>query len=496
MPLAKRAFKSFIINTASRLAEFGLTFAISIILARSLGPEFFGKYAVVMTFCGLFALLASFGFEETLNALLPKNADDKKSQSALFSSFLGIRVIVLIIIAGLAFLLADPISAVMASPRLGDLIRLAIPFILVANVNTLFMFLLTGLFRFGSLAFTKILSLLLQLLGISVIFALGGGVAEVIVVLFLTNVVLLCIYIGLGRSYINWRPRGFPVLPALSFGLMVWLTNLVNFGLGKQSDIILMGFFRVTESEIGYYQTAYGAVNTFNMLLISGFIGVTLASFAEASRREKGILGEAWQLTVKAYGAIALPALLFSIVHARAIIVGVYSEAYAPAVLLFQVYASFMFFTKLLGGGNHITALYATERQKTAFIIRLSAGVGNVGLNLFFIPWLGALGALIATGFSQLAVVITELIVVKRFITTAFPIRFNLTLLFACVIGLLPGLVWRPQHLWGVVIIVVLYYIIIVTALRILKPLNLADSEKLTRVNPLLGRLSNYFASR
>jgi len=496
MSLAKKAFRGFTLNTASRLTEFGLTFAITIILTRSLGPDLFGKYAVVMTFCGLFALLANLGFEETLNALIPKNSGDKIKQSSLFTSLLSFRITILTVIAGLAFLLSNPISVVMNNPGLGDLIRLAIPFIFVANINALFIFLLTGLFRFGTLAFTKILSLILQLIGISVVLASGGGIVGVIVVLFAANSVLLLVYVFVGRNYINLRPRGVPVLPALSFGAAVWLTNLVNFALGKQSDILLLGFFRVAEAQIGYYEIAFRSVNTINMLLISGFIGVTLASFAEASSKDETVLGDAWQLTVKAYGAIALPIILFSIIHARAIIVGVFSEDYGPAVILFQTYASFMLFTKLLGGGNHITVLYATGRQKTALAVRFAAGTVNVALNLFLIPWLGALGALVATGISQLLVVVTELVVVKStVIRAAFPVRFNVSLISACLLGLLPGLVIRPSGLWGVAAAGVLYYVTITAVLYLLKPLSDRDRTLLSEINPLIGKFVGRFSA-
>ncbi len=496
MSLAKKAFRGFTLNTASRLVEFGLTFTISIILTRSLGPDLFGKYAIVMTFCGLFALLANFGFEETLNALIPKNSGDKIKQSSLFTSLLAFRITILTVIAGLAFLLSDPISVVMNNPGLGELVRLAVPFIFVANINALFIFLLTGLFRFGTLAFTKVLSLILQLIGISAVLASGGGVVGVIIVLFITNSTLLLIYVYVGRSYINLRPRGVPVVPALSFGATVWLTNLVTFALGKQSDILLLGLFRVAEAQIGYYEIAYRSVNTINMLLISGFIGVTLASFAEASGKNKTVLGDAWQLTVKAYGAIALPIILFSIIHARAIIVGVFSEAYGPAVILFQTYASFMLFTKLLGGGNHITVLYATGRQKIVLAVRFAAGTGNVALNLFLIPWLGALGALIATGVSQLLVVIIELVAVKRFvIRAAFPIRFNVSLISACLLGLLPGLVIKPSALWEVAAAGVLYYVTIITVLYLLKPLSDKDRTLLTEINPLIGKFVKRFSA-
>jgi O-antigen/teichoic acid export membrane protein len=496
MSLAKKAFRGFTLNTASRLTEFGLTFAITIILTRSLGPDLFGKYAVVMTFCGLFALLANFGFEETLNTLIPKNSGDKIKQSSLFTSLLAFRITILTVIAGLAFLLSNPISVVMNNPGLGDLVRLAVPFIFVANINALFIFLLTGLFRFGTLAFTKVLSLILQLIGISAVLASGGGIVGVIIVLFITNSILLFIYVFVGRSYINLRPRGVPIVPALSFGASIWLTNLVNFALGKQSDILLLGFFCVAEAQIGYYEIAYRSVNTINMLLISGFIGVTLASFAEASSKDETVLGDAWQLTVKAYGAIALPVILFSIIHARAIIVGVFSEAYEPAVILFQTYASFMLFTKLLGGGNHITVLYATGRQKIALAVRFAAGTGNVVLNLFLIPWLGALGALIATGVSQLFVVIIELVVVKRFvIRAAFPVRFNASLISACLLGLLPGLVIKPSVLWEVAAAGVLYYVTIIAVLYLLKPLSDRDRTLLSGINPLIGKFVKRFSA-
>jgi O-antigen/teichoic acid export membrane protein len=155
-----------------------------------------------------------------------------------------------------------------------------------------------------------------------------------------------------------------------------------------------------------------------------------------------------------------------------------------------------MLFTKLLGGGNHITVLYATGRQKIALAVRFAAGTGNVALNLFLIPWLGALGALIATGVSQLLVVIIELVAVKRFvIRAAFPIRFNVSLISACLLGLLPGLVIKPSALWEVAGAGVLYYVTIIGVLYLLKPLSDKDRTLLTEINPLIGKFVKRFSA-
>jgi len=497
MSLSKIAFRNFFINYGTRIIEFGLVFAINVLVVRGLGPESFGLYTTVMTFAGLFALLSNFGFEEVLNANIPKLSDFRERAAFLFSSILGTRIVILSSISFAVYFLAGPISVLIDTPIVEEYLRVSIPFLFFANIVSVFTFLYTGLFRFGTLATGKILLLVLQLIGVLIVFKLGWGIGGLIYVLGAVNACLLVLYFVLGYRYISFKKTEGVVLKRLFlFGLTIWLINLATFGLGKQSDIILMGVFRIAKAEIGFYQTAFSLCNTLNTLALGGFFGLSFSMFASASTKNKEVLARAWSIIVKSMVGIMAPGLFFTIIFAGPIITGLYGEAYRPAVILYQVFASFMLFARFLGGKNHMIVLYALEKQKIGFIIRLIIGLFNVAINIFLISHWGALGALIGTGLAGVLTSLTELIIVIRIAKSKYPVKFMIKLLISSVIAILPFLFIDPKSIWLVVTCGIVYYIITAITLWLFKPLDEGDVSTLQGINPKIGALATAFMKR
>ncbi len=77
----------------------------------------------------------------------------------------------------------------------------------------------------------------------------------------------------------------------------------------------------------------------------------------------------------------------------------------------------FLILSVSFAGLRQMLVLPLNKYKKTKIIslVTISAGLLNVGLNVLFIPLLGGIGAAIATALAQLAVVITYLILNRRF---------------------------------------------------------------------------------
>lgn len=497
MSLGKTAFRNFFINYGTRIVDFGFTFAINIIVVRGLGPESFGLYTTVFAIAGVFALVSNLGFEEILNTYIPRYRDFRSRAAYLFSTVLSARIIILSAGSFALYFLAGPISELIDTPVVAYYLRISLPFLFIGNITTVFTFLYTGLFRFGTLAAGKAILLVLQLAGVILIFEFGYGIDALIYLLVIINAVLLIFYFILGYKYISFKRTDGVVLKKLFlFGLTVWLINLATFGLGKQSDIILMGVFKIGNDQVGYYQTAFGLCNTLNTLGLGGLFGLSLSVYASASNDSIEKLARMWNVVLKFSTAIMAPGLLFTIVFADSILVGLYGVEYRPGVILYQIFASFMLFARYLGGRSHTIALYALDKQNTVFIIRLILGVFNISVNAFLIPKWGAMGALIGTGFSALLTSLVELIVVSRLIGASYPFSYMAKILISSLIAIVPFSILFPRQLWVVTVCGILFYGIVVIILWLLKPLDRNDVDSLAGVNVFAGKVAAKFEKR
>jgi hypothetical protein len=79
-------------------------------------------------------------------------------------------------------------------------------------------------------------------------------------------------------------------------------------------------------------------------------------------------------------------------------------------------------------------------------------------------------------------------------IKARFPIGFNTKLVVACLVGVIPSLVFPSNNLWGVAITAFIYYIIIIVGLYLIKPFSTADIRFLRHINPFLARALGHFA--
>ena len=70
--------------------------------------------------------------------------------------------------------------------------------------------------------------------------------------------------------------------PIAQLGISAWLTNLVTGALLKQVSIILLGYFAVSITAIGYFNLSFQLGHAASLLLVTGFGGVAGSALAAA----------------------------------------------------------------------------------------------------------------------------------------------------------------------------------------------------------------------
>jgi len=95
-----------------------------------------------------------------------------------------------------------------------------------------------------------------------------------------------------------------------------------------------------------------------------------------------------------------------------------------------------MLISWVIGGGMNLTMLYALNLERKVSLSRVIAGLINIILNIILIPQLGALGAIISTGFSTILVIMIEYVFLKSFISISFPFLYFFKILVISLISI------------------------------------------------------------
>jgi O-antigen/teichoic acid export membrane protein len=490
--LAHKASWGYVWNQGFQLLQFGIGFLMSIIIARYLGPSLQGDYAVISSYGSLAFLLISLGFDESINRYTAKHSTDISLIKGIFINLLRWRLLLALPAATIMIILAPQISALFERAYLSFYFRLFTPLILVSLFTALFESLFMGRLKIKAITIIKFVNSLINLTLVFYLLRLGYGIGAIILVSLGIVVVYFFILVYLAEKELVGVMQTQPMKPIYSFSVTLWLNNGINFILGKQLDVLFLGIYSLSSEQIGYYHVGIGLAITLNAILYSGLFGVSLAALSEAyAKGGLDSLRRGWQTIIKLALVLCVPAFAFLIFNADVFILKLYGEEYRQSIILFQAFSVIFIFTRLLGGGVHITTLYALGRERLALVLRAISGGLNIILAVVMIPVWGVWGALYATAIANVLVIFLELSFAKKIIQGKYPVAFALKISLATILGLIPswllpqgGFLWFFVH--GGCFLVIFTLVVF-----LLKPLSQDDRGILDQAFP---RLSGFFA--
>jgi O-antigen/teichoic acid export membrane protein/O-antigen ligase len=494
--LLRRAPASYVWNQAYTLWFFAMNFLLSVVIARQLTQQEYGIYSILLTVITTVLFVFALGMEDVATVFVPRllGLGGERMAGTLARRLLLSRITVLfgVAVALALFVSLAPVLVGFGIPL--DTSLLEGPYGPVVRGVLMAAYLMgTGVVALENALFASVLRSRVVLLvggcsqGLIValaagVLALGGGVDGLFAVLAAaTWLTALAYLIPLRRLLLSRSQRRLGQGREMrSLMVTAWLTNVTNGALGKQSDILLMGAFAVSFAAIGYYNLAYQLANILGVLLISGLGGVGPAAMSaafSAGGRER--LAGVWRSVVMLQLALTLPILVFGIVRADAIVSVLYSNRYAGAVPLLQLFLLATLIGRLVGGGVHQSALYVVGRQRLVLINRWVGLVVNIGLDLALIPRYGPYGALAATGTTQVLVGALEQLLVRRYLPVHYPTGFAGRVLGAGALASVSLVWWSPQNLIGLASSFAAFVAVLVLALF---ALGLGDSVDVQRI--------------
>ena len=494
MSLLARVTKAFAWNQGGQLATFGLRTVLSIVLARGLGAAQYGDYSLVLSVVGLVSLLGAVGLEETANTFVPKMYTSAGERSYLLRVLLGIRSLLTTILCVFLGLGATVIALMVAHLELAELLPYSVPFAFLSGVVPLLSIILIAQFRVRLVTIAQTLALALRIALSGLALWLGLGIKGLLIASAVVLLLPLVVFVRELLPDLSHRPISTDLNRTRRFALTVWFNGLAGYVIGNQSDVMLLGFFLADSKDIGYYSIAYNLGYVFFSLLISGLQGVGLAAFAETYAKQ-GLqrLVTAWETVIRFQTLMTVPVAVFVIWAAQPMIRLMYSEEYAPATLLFQVFTLLILTSRILGGGTHQTVLYVLSKESWVLAIRVAWSIVNIVLALVLISRFGAIGAIVATGAVWIAIVVTEWMVARRFMPIRYPWRFVAKVFAACLVGLAVISWIQPLDIQSCILGGLIYSVSCVAVLKMAKPLSAQDVRSVQSIDSRLERVAAYF---
>ncbi len=418
----------------------GSSYAVHILVARTLGPADYGLFGVVLSILAVFEVFLARGVRDTVTKYVAECPDRAgtilKKGFALESVLAGGFFVVFLA-------LASPLAALFHDPRLLTPLRIASLAILAMSAFSLFIGYLSGVGLFGKNSLSMIAHGAAKVAAVTAILFLGGGINGAIAGYILSFLI--------GTAVAAWfvseteRPGGFfPISLMIRFSTPLILfaaasTLLLNL------DILFVKALVRSADEVGYYISAssltkapYQVLFAFSLTLLPA---VSKSSAAGDAERTALHIRQSLRFLL----LLLIPLCFMMSGLARPIVEIVYSDAFRAAagplrILIFGIGFISLFY-------NLASAITGSGRPRVALAIAIGALPLAAILNILLIPRYGLEGAAMSTTVACGAALAASVIFLRRTVGPVLEVRTLLRILLAASFILPAGALW-PYTGW------------------------------------------------
>jgi len=423
-------------SLAASLVAFLAGLLASVMLARLLGPDSFGTYALVLSVGGILAMIGTLGVPHAATKYVAeyRARGDLDTASRILAALGRFEVGMALALGSAGFLLAPWLERVFGAPGFAPAFRVAAVGLLPGLLAALTLAGLQGVHDFPRVTLISVTTTLFLLSLTLGLLAAGAGVLGAVVALTATaSLSSLLGWLSLGRHLpLSLRRASLPpparaklrrYVPAVSAVLVldavVW----------QRSEVFFLGVFR-SPREVAWYALAFGVAATL-MRLLPRALSVVLAPVAS------GLYGAAdgpgmqalFRTGSRYLVILAAPIVVGGAALARPLLTAVYGSEFGPAGAAFPVILAAAGF----GAVGSVTAAIQNgmERQDLVFRVAVAATAANLALDLALIPRWGLMGAAVANAAGQIGAVVAGIALTAPLVGARFPLRDCLRVLAA-----------------------------------------------------------------
>ncbi len=319
-------FAGFFWRFAERCGAQGITFIVTIVLARLLDPSTYGTIALVNVFIAILGVFIDSGFGNAL--IQKKDADDTDFSTVFFFNIAMCSVIYLIM-----FIAAPFIAEFYNDLSLTPVIRVTSLILLISGVKNVQQAYVSRNMLFKRFFFATLGGTVgAAVLGIGMAYAGFGVWALVAQMLFNTVVDTIILWVT-----VKWRPRllfSFKRLKGLfSYGWKLLCSSLIDSIYNNIYSLIVGKFY--SASDLGYYNKGKSFV-TIIVQNINATINSVLFPVLSASQDEKSRVKSMVRRSIVTSTFIIFPAMAGLAAISKSLILILLTEKWLPAVIFLQ----------------------------------------------------------------------------------------------------------------------------------------------------------------
>jgi len=481
--VAKNTFLNYINSVVSLLSGI----FISIIVARSLGPDKLGAYSGISYLVGLIVTIFSLGLGSTIIKILSE-------YSARFG-YPVVRRVLRMIVFGVA--IPASIAALTtwgATQALNHDQRYTTLMIIVAAFSVYPLFfsqiyrsIVTGLQDFGFLLRINLISTFILLIGTIVVRFVQPSIVGYLLIGVVANLFTSLIIAIKYRHILSTQKTDQELPPGISREIFSYLwpiaiISILDMIVWQYSEILFLGAFRPSR-EVAFYTMAF----TLATLLLRGIASSVTAAFLPAMSQlfgqgDKLRIGAAYQSGTRFTMIVAFSLAAIVAGLAREIIMLFYGVDFSPAA----TYVPFLVISAAFATVAGIGADVLNASRKQLSMLKLSAVIAGVNLILdaFLIAPYGIAGAVAANVIAQLAGVIGVARLVEKQLDQKIPIHsyFRPLIAAVCSTGIIFPLSYVFHGWSGLVVHGLIGMLVIFVFLRLFRAMSHKETEIISDV--------------
>jgi len=375
-----------------------LGLATNVILARMLDKENWGALSTLITVVSFLTTLVDLGLNYFI--LYVVSSGSHKSQEEIRASLaapLRYKLILVFLIGLSIFIFAEPLSAIFKIENGAIYFIESAVFFVVLNVFTVLDLIFSGLKRFRE---SSMITTLQNIIRLSVAYALvlfgfgiTGAMTGYITAVFLSVVVQFILL----RPYLSVSGgKKESVANMFEYGFFFGVSSLAA-TISLWTDSIIIGLF-IGPVAVGVYRIAVSIAMSVGGL-IGGVNKVIFPVLASAEGRGEDSINDL-NRAIKYSSFIAFPAVVGLALSSDALVRVFFGAQYADSaipLMLLSFICFDMMFTSLLS-----SYLGAKKRTKIIGYSAVATSIANVVLNVILIPFIGMIGAAIASVSTRL----------------------------------------------------------------------------------------------
>jgi len=449
--IKKTVTKNFIYNGINTAVTIVVGIALSVIIARFLGPANYGVYSLLIWVLGVLSLISLMGFPFTIQKYVSEY-DGRKEQDTIrkiIAFVLKIEVFWGVIVAILLIILADRLSLWLRHPEFKNFFWIIALLLVPSAVSTILTSVTKGLQIFKNIMVVTVIRLILSLVFILLVLNRGAGIIGILWVQLGTNLISVFLFWILLKGLLSpcgglnlARPIKKKVFNFNLTFLAIMVTELI---VRQKSGVFFLNLFRTTE-EAGYYGLAFGIAIMAVRFVPESFVHVIGPALSNRyGAQDRAGLSQIFIKSTKYLTLMIVPICTGIIILARPLVELVYGKSYLPAAGILPI----LIIASALGVMASVAAwvIYAIERQNINLVIGIVAAVLNLTMAVLLIPKHGIYGAAIANSVAQVA----GFFLAFSWVHIKMKFRFPLVSFFkTCLAGIIAGgIMYIFMNVWG-----------------------------------------------